>query len=313
MSRREVVALGTASQVPTRRRSHQSLLLLLDDIGVLVDPGEGTQRQLTFAGVPVSRIDAICITHLHGDHCLGLPGVVQRLSLDQVAHPVDLFVPEEGIEYVERLLHASVFEARAEVRVRPVPAGTAGEVGEVGGWTVVSHPLDHRIPCRGWRFEEPRVRHFDADALEAAGVRGAMVRTLAETGRVEVDGRTVGLDDVSASRPGQAVAVVMDTRSCDGAERLAADADLGVIESTFLSGEGEDELADIAGHLTARQAAELAARAGVRRLVLTHFSQRHRDVERYLDEARAVVDDVVAVSDLDRVEVPKPLRADRPR
>ena len=105
----------------------------------------------------------------------------------------------------------------------------------------------------------------------------------------------------------------MDTRSCDGAERLAADADLGVIESTFLSGEGEDELADIAGHLTARQAAELAARAGVRRLVLTHFSQRHRDVERYLDEARAVVDDVVAVSDLDRVEVPKPLRADRPR
>ncbi|MEO1063527.1 MAG: MBL fold metallo-hydrolase [Actinomycetota bacterium] len=313
MSRREVVALGTASQVPTRHRSHQSLLLLLDDVGVLVDPGEGTQRQLTLAGIAASRIDAICITHLHGDHCLGLPGVVQRLSLDQVAHPVDLFVPEEGLPYVERLLHASVFEEHAEVRVRAIPADAEGAIGRIGAWTVVSHPLDHRIPCRGWRFEEPPVRHFDPVSLEARGIRGPAVGRLARDGTIEVDGRTTVLDVVSAVRPGQAVAVVMDTRECDGADRLAAGADLAVVESTFLSGAGDDELAAVSGHLTAAQAGRLASRTGVRRLVLTHFSQRHPDVAEFLAEASVHADDVVAMSDLDRVDVPPPVRADRPR
>lgn len=288
-------------------------MVLLDDVGILVDPGEGTQRQLTLAGIPASRIDAICITHLHGDHCLGLPGVVQRLSLDRVRHPVDLFVPEEGMPYIERLLHASVFEEHAEVRINPVPSELDGEVGRVGEWAVVSHRLDHRIPCRGWRFEEPAARRFDADALVARGVAGADVRRLSEAGSIEVEGEVTSLDDVSSLRPGQVIAVVMDTRGCDGAERLVAAADLAVVESTFLSSSGEDELAHEAGHLTARQAAELAARGGVRRLVLTHFSQRHPDVEDYLAEARLVVGDVVAMSDLDRVEVPRPIRADRPR
>ena len=308
-----MVALGTASQVPTRQRSHHSLMVLLDDVGILVDPGEGTQRQLALAGISASHIDAICITHLHGDHCLGLPGVVQRLSLDQVRHPVDLFVPEEGMEYVDRLLHASVFEEHAEVRVHPVAPDVEGAIGRVGRWSVVSHRLDHRIPCRGWRFEEPAMRHFDPDALAARGVTGAAVRRLGEDGSIEVDGRTTRLDDVSAVRPGQAVAVVMDTRPCDGADRLAASADLAVVESTFLSSNGEDELADVSGHLTARQAAELADRAGVRRLVLTHFSQRHADVEDYRREAAASFDDVVAMVDLERVQVPGRVRVVRPR
>ncbi len=238
---------------------------------------------------------------------------MQRLSLDQVRQPVDLFFPEEGAAYIERLLHASAFEEHAEVRVRPVPPDGEGEIGRIGDWTVVTHRLDHRIPCRGWRFEEPAVRHFDAEALAARGIRGAAVRRLAQDGSIEVDGRVTGLDDVSALSPGQAVAVVMDTRECDGAERLAASADLAVVESTFLSSAGEDELAHVAGHLTARQAAELAARSDVRRLVLTHFSQRHPDVDDYIAEASTVVADVVAMSDLDRVEVPRRVRADRPR
>src|SRR5262245_6257470 len=89
MSVREVIFLGTASQVPTRHRNHNSLLLLWDDLGILFDPGEGTQRQMTLAGISAAQITHIAVTHFHGDHCLGLAGVIQRLSLDEVPHPVE--------------------------------------------------------------------------------------------------------------------------------------------------------------------------------------------------------------------------------
>ena len=91
MSHRELVVLGTASQAPTRRRNHNGYYLRWDEAGLLFDPGEGTQRQMLFAGVTTSQVTSICITHFHGDHCLGLPGVLQRMSLDQVPHAVEIF------------------------------------------------------------------------------------------------------------------------------------------------------------------------------------------------------------------------------
>ena len=93
MSNRELVVLGTASQAPTRSRNHNGYFLRWDDEGLLFDPGEGTQRQMLFAGVTASQITRICITHFHGDHCLGLPGVLARMSLDRVPHPVEVCYP----------------------------------------------------------------------------------------------------------------------------------------------------------------------------------------------------------------------------
>ena len=120
MSTRELVVLGTASQAPTRQRNHNGYLLRWDGEAILFDPGEGTQRQLLLAGVSPWSIRKICITHFHGDHCLGLPGVLQRLSLDGVPHPVDVAFPESGTPYYERLRHASVFQDRVDVRPCPV-------------------------------------------------------------------------------------------------------------------------------------------------------------------------------------------------
>src|SRR5918997_517613 len=108
MSARELVVLGTASQVPTRYRNHNGYFLRWDGEGVLFDPGEGTQRQLLLAGIPSGSITRICITHLHGDHCLGLPGVIQRMVLDRVTHPIDVYFPASGRPYIDRLRSASV-------------------------------------------------------------------------------------------------------------------------------------------------------------------------------------------------------------
>ncbi|MDA8280679.1 MAG: ribonuclease Z [Actinomycetota bacterium] len=303
---RELIILGTASQVPTRRRNHNGYVLLWDGAGILFDPGEGTQRQMLLAGVPVSALTRICVTHLHGDHCLGLPGVVQRLSLDGVAHPVDLHFPASGQRYVDHLVHASVFTELAEVRQRPVDRDGVVDAGPP--FAVVARRLDHEPDTYGWRIEEPPGRTMLPERLAALGVHGPAVAELQRAGSLRVGGRTVDLHDVSVERPGQVAAFVMDTRLCDAAVSLAADADLLVCEATFSSADAD--LATRYRHLTAGQAGTIAAEAGARRLVITHFSQRYPDERVLLDEASAAFPDVVAATDLLRMPFP-PRRGQR--
>jgi ribonuclease Z len=290
---RELVVLGTSSQVPTRDRNHNGYLLRWDGQGLLVDPGEGTQRQMLLAGVPASAVTRICLTHVHGDHAYGLPGVLSRMSLDGVEHPVDLHYPASG----EPVVRALVALARPGVDVRLHPHAAAGPVAD--GLEVV--PLRHRVETYGYRLTEPGGRTFLPDRLAAAGIAGPDVGRLAAAGRL---GR-VRVEDVSVPRPGQRVAVVMDTAVCDGAGRLADGADLLLAEATFAH--AENALADAYLHLTARQAGELAAAGGVRTLVITHFSSRYPDVEPLRAEAADAAGpgtSVVAAHDGDRIAVP---------
>ncbi len=289
----ELIVLGTASQVPTRERNHNGYLLLWDDDGLLFDPGEGTQRQMTRAGVSAGRITRICLTHVHGDHCYGLPGVLSRLALDRVEHPVHLHFPVGGEETVRALV--SIASADIDLRLHPHEA--AGEVAP--GLEV--RPLRHRIDAFGYRLREPDGRTLVPELLDRAGIRGP------EVGRLQREGglRGIGLTEVSVPRPGQSFAFVMDTAPCPGAEELAAGADLLVAESTFA--DAEADLARDYRHLTAGQAGELAARGSVRTLVLTHFSSRYRDAEPLRLEAQARCPDteVIAARDLDRIGLPK--------
>ncbi len=285
---RDLVVLGTASAVPTRSRNHNGYLLRWDGQGILVDPGEGTQRQLTRAGAPASSVTRICLTHVHGDHCLGLPGVLSRMVLDGVEHPVDLHFPASGADVVRALVSL----ATPGLDLRLHPHGAAGEVAE--GLHVVE--LAHRVETYGYRLVEPDGRRLDPDLLRAAGVSGP------DVGRLQRDRRlgAVRLEDVSVPRRGQRFAVVMDTAMCDGAVELADDADLLLVECTYA-----DELADLARahrHLTAGQAGAAAAAGAARSVVLTHFSARYTDVAPLVAQAAATAGDrpVVAADDGDR-------------
>jgi ribonuclease Z len=299
VSERELVVLGTASQAPTRHRNHNGYLLRWDGEGVLFDPGEGTQRQLTFAGVSAAAVTRICITHFHGDHCLGLPGVIMRLALDQGRLPVPVHYPASGQQYFDRLRLASAGQEWVPVDGRPA---TAAGVVHDDGFVLRCAPLLHRVESFGWRVEEPDGRRMLPDRLAAAGVVGRDVARLLREGALDIDGRTIRLDDVSEPRRGQSFAFVMDTAWCAGALELAEGVDLLVCESTFLS--SEQEMATKYGHLTAREAGRLAALAGARRLVLTHFSRRYSDIGAFEREAREEFDDVIVANDLDRIAVP---------
>ncbi|MEY8037787.1 ribonuclease Z [Saccharopolyspora cebuensis] len=301
MSGRELVVLGTASQTPTRRRNHNGYLLRWDGVGLLFDPGEGTQRQMRFAGVSAQDVHHLCLTHFHGDHCLGVPGVIQRMSLDQVDHPVRAHYPADGEHYFERLRHATPFQDAAVLEQCPVRADGLIATGSFG--ELHAARLDHRIETFGYRLVEPDGVRMLPDRLRSRGITGPRVGELRRAGELVVDGERVALAEVSAPRPGQRFAFVMDTRLCDAAFALAEGADLLVAEATFLAEDAR--LAEQYRHLTAAQAGRIAAESGVRTLVLTHFSQRYNDTARFHDEAAAVFDgEIVVAEDLMRIPVP---------
>ncbi|QKV75770.1 ribonuclease Z [Amycolatopsis sp. Hca4] len=297
MSTRELVVLGTASQVPTRHRNQNGYLLRWDGEGILFDPGEGTQRQMLRAGVAATDVTRICVTHFHGDHTLGLPGVIQRLSLDKVSHPVHAHFPASGAHYFERMRHATAFYEQADLQEHPIAGDGPIATGKL---TLEAMRLSHPVEAFGYRLTEPDGRTMLPERLRERGIAGP------DVGRLQREGRlgSTALEDVSEPRPGQRFAFVMDTRLCDAVYALSENADTLVIESTFLA--EDTSLARDFGHLTAQQAARVAAESGVRQLVLAHFSQRYPDPNRFAEEARAEFDgEIVVAQDLERVQVPK--------
>lgn len=301
MTSRELVVLGTASQAPTRGRNHNGYLLRWDGEGLLFDPGEGTQRQMVHAGVSGADVTRICITHAHGDHCFGLPGVVHRLTLDQNPRQVPLHHPADDADPVRHLLAAAAWPGPAPVVPHPVTG--AGEIARTDAGVLTAAPLRHRVATFGYRWQEPDRRTAVAEELARRGVRGPAVGRLVREGTVTTEAGTVRWEDVSVPRPGQGVAVVMDTAPCAAAVRLARGVDLLLVESTYL--DADADLAEQHLHLTAGQAGRLAAEAGVRQLVLTHFSRRYPDPQAFVHEARRHFDGpVVAAADLMRVPVP---------
>jgi ribonuclease Z len=318
MSPRELVVLGTASQVPTRQRNHNGYVLLWDGHGVLFDPGEGTQRQMLRAGVSAHDLTRICVTHFHGDHSLGLAGVVQRINLDRVPHTVTAHYPASGEHFFEGLCYATAYRETVRLRRQPVAGtghltGTGPGPGASGGspyagpeeerppFSLFAHRLSHPVETYGYRLDEPASRRMLPERLEARGIRGPDVSRLKRTGEL----RGVRLEEVSEPRPGQSFAFVMDTRMCDGVHELARGCDLLVIEATFL--DEDAALAEEYGHLTAGQAGRVAAEAGVRSLVLTHFSQRYTDASLFARQARQAgyEGELTVAEDLMRVPVPK--------
>jgi ribonuclease Z len=290
---RELVVLGTASQVPTRTRNHNGYFLRWDGEGLLFDPGEGTQRQMIHAGIPATAINRICLTHLHGDHCYGLPGVLSRMALDGVEHPVHLHYPTSG----EGMVLALVAVASPGVDLRLMPHGSPGPIAP--GLEV--RALLHRIEAYGYRLAEPDGRSLIPERLAAAGISGPDVGRLQREGQF----RGVRIEDVSVPRSGQRFAFVMDTAPCEGAEDLAEGADVLVTECTF--DDDDAALAKQYRHLTAGQAGAIAAAGEARTLVLTHFSSRYADVGPLREHAQRTAGDavVVAAQDLDRFAFPK--------
>ena len=165
--------LGTASQVPTPYRKDNGYLLRWDGEGLLFDPGEGTQRRFLLAGISASSVTRLCLTHFHGDHCLGMPGIVQRLSVDGVRHPVRAYFPASGREFFGRLRHGCVFHDVVDLHEEPVEGD--GPVAEAAFGVLEARRLDHSFDAIGYCLVEPDDRRFVPELLACHGVHTRVI------------------------------------------------------------------------------------------------------------------------------------------
>lgn len=307
MSVRELVTMGTSARFPTAERNLHGLLLRWDDEGILFDPGEGTQRQMIFCDVTATSLTRILISHFHADHCLGLAGLCQRISLDRVPHPVEVVFPASGTAYFDRLRKASIYHSVARLAPKPIDdAELEGlrVVSSTDALEIIAAPLDHTVSCLGYRIQERPRRTMLPDRLRAVGLFGPAIKDLQRDGFAIIDGRRVEIDEVSVPRPGQSVAVLMDSRPCAHALELARGADVLVVAATYL--ESSRARAEARKDRTAREAGRLAAAAGVKQLVLTHFDPQYGDLEPFLEEASQEFSNVVLAEDGRRVSIPRP-------
>ena len=305
MSVREFVILGTAAQVPTRYRNHNGYFLRWDEDGFLFDPGEGTQRQMIFADISSSGITHLCLTHFHGDHCLGLPGVIQRLSLDQPGHHIDAHYPASGENFLNALLECSAYQNKISITRYPLSAD--GARFESRNWTLYAEKLDHRVESWGYRLVEHDSHTMLASRCEKLGIRGAQIGKLKRDGFLDTENGRVMLEDVSEERKGQRFAFIMDTRPCEAACRLAQDVDMLVCEATYATEDAKDAYEH--HHMTMGQAAELARDCNAKQLILSHFSQRYANPSTYLPQLQAIFPHIILARDLDRIPFPKRHRA----
>jgi len=287
--------LGTAGSWPTKERSASAIALDLEKEILLFDCGEGTQRQFFQSSASFMRVRRIFITHFHGDHFLGLPGLIQSMSLNRREEPLDIYGPPDAETMVGHALRMGYYTLRFPVQVHALsPGGTV----EFDGFRVRTVAAEHPVPSLAYRLdEEPKRGRFDGPKARAMGIHGPDFARLEAGEPVRVGNQVIHPSDVMGPpRPGRSVVYSGDSAPADAIGRLAAGATVLIHEATAAQ-ELEKE-ANEWGHSSARQAAECARTAGVGALFLTHFSSRYKELAPLEEEARIVFPGSTAARDL---------------
>jgi len=299
-----VVFLGTAASIPTVARALPSVVVKRKNEVLMFDCGEGVQRQMIRASVGFHRKMKVFVSHMHGDHVLGLPGLLQTMSLLDRQQKLDVYGPVGIKAFVEAVRATVQFVLTFPIEIHEIK--DEGVICEETEYEVKVARTDHVVPSLAYALiEKPRPGRFNPKKAETLGVpegplwsklqRGEKVKT--PKGRVVKPEQVVG-----APRPGRKIVYSGDTRPVESLLRLAEGADLFVHEATF-----DDELMDKAiedGHSTPSQAAEMAKKAKVKGLVLTHLSSRYKNTQSLLKQARKIFSNVDVAEDFMEIEVP---------
>jgi ribonuclease Z len=300
----EILFLGTSASAPSAKRGLSASIIKHDEYRFLVDCGEGTQRQILQSGVGFKRLTRVLLTHGHLDHILGLGGLLSTFLRWEAIEELEIFGGRSALERVHDLVYDVVLrgtQAPMPIHMREIKSGPFFETED---FSVSAFPVTHRgSDCLGYVFETKSRRPFLAEKADALGIpQGPERRDLVDGRPVTLaDGRIISPEDVLGPlKRGTRLVVVGDTGRTDDIEPFCREADALVIESTYL--EAEADMARQFSHLTARQAAELARRAGVGQLILTHISRRYREKD-VQAEAQAVFQNTAVARDFDTFQI----------
>ena len=288
--------LGTSCMIPTKDRSHSAMLLFHDKDSILFDCGEGTQRQMMIAGIDINRISKILISHWHGDHVLGLPGLIQTLAAQNYSKHLKIYGPKNSKAYLDSMLKGFSFDStRLEIDVIEL-SGKEGTFFNNKDYELSALLLDHSIPTLGFSFREADRRKINLAFAKKIGLpEGPLMGKLQEGHDIIFKGEKISVNDATKLIQGRKFCYIADTTPCNNAIKLAKHADLLVCESTHLS--GIEDKTEETKHMNAKQAAMIANQADVKKLVLTHFSPRYKDTSDIEDEAQGIFHNTVAAKD----------------
>jgi len=300
----EIVFLGTSASAPSVHRGLSSQVVIHDEFRFLIDCGEGTQRQILQSGLGFKRLNRVLITHGHLDHILGLAGLLSTFMRWDTIDKLEIYGGQWALDRIHDLIYGIVLRGAKPPMDLQLIQISPGLIFDEDDFTVTAFPVWHRGPdCFGYLFEEKTHRPFLPDKADELVIPPGPWRRELVNGRAITlpDGRNIHPDQVlGPERPGTRMAHVGDVGRVDELVQAVQEVDALIIEATYL--QEESEMAEQFAHLTARQAAELAAGAGVKNLILTHISRRYRERD-VLAEAQVIFPNTVVARDFDAFQI----------
>jgi len=295
-----ITFLGTSQAIPTAKRNHTAIYLQYKDENILVDCGEGTQRQFRKARLNPCKLTRILITHWHGDHILGLAGLLQTLLLNGYNKTLYVYGPRGTKQDLHDLINLLVPYNKIPLVIQEV---SEGKFFETKDFYLESVPLKHGIPCNAYAFVEKDKMRLDRKKLKKLKLPNLpILGKLASGEDIEFNGKKIKSKDVVYHEEGKKVSIILDTALIENCNKIARGSNLVISEAVYLN--DEKDLASLHEHLTAEQAGEVAKRAGAKKLYLSHLSQRYDNNEKLiLKEAKKNFKDTFIAEDLMEIKV----------
>jgi ribonuclease Z len=298
----ELTFLGTGSTIPTARRNHLAMLLKYKAENILVDCGEGAQRQFRLAKMNPCKVTKILISHWHGDHVLGLPGLLMTLAMNGYPGELIIYGPKGSKRKFQEMVgpYLPKREISYNIVVKEVGAGVVFDSDE---FAIEAVEAEHGCPALAYSFIVKEKKRLDKEKLAKLKIPNSpLVGELVKGKTVEINGKKVDGKKLMYVEPQRKVSFVMDTRYNERIVKFVKGSDLLVSEATF--SKDEQEIADEYNHLTSVNAAKIAKKAKVKALVLIHLSQRYEGIPKVLlGEAKEVFSDVIIPEDLEGIEL----------
>lgn len=294
-----ITFLGTGCMKPTKDRNHQAVLVSVGPEYILLDCGENVQRQLRIAKIKPNNIRRILISHWHGDHVLGLPGLIQTMSAEDYEGTLFIYGPTGTKARLKKLFEAFIFDRKIILEVKDIGKGVFFSNSE---FILEAALLDHKVPTLAFSVTEVDKRRINIPYVKKIGIPdGPLLGQLQNNKQVKWKSQIISPKDATHIIKGKKLAYVTDTVICKGALEIAKNADALICEAVYTSNLKEKALKF--NHLTAKDAAFIATKANVKKLILTHFSQRYKTTIEIENEASTYFKDVVAANDFMKFKV----------
>ncbi len=295
----QIIFLGTSAMVPTKERNHTAVFVRYENEGMLFDCGEGTQRQLKQVKIKPTAITKIVISHWDGDHVLGLPGLIQTLAMSEENKHLMIFGPKGSKKRFEHMFKAFEFYNEIDLEIIEYEEGIFFRNND---FSLTAHKLEHKVPTYGFELVEKDRRRIKLAAVKKLGIpEGPLLGKLQRGHNVEFKGKEVSFKDMTYIVKGKTIGIISDTRLCDSCFAIAKDKDIIICDSTF--SKKDEQKAHDYFHMTSEQCANIAAQSGAKKLVLTHFSQRYKEINELLSDAQDIFPETVAAYDFMKLKV----------